>query len=290
MAGVVTGVMADVVPVVLVLLVAGAVHGLAAGGGGAARRVSRASAGGAAPRGPAVAGPGQVVAAPGRSWGGAGGARADPSAVLGLAVTAVAAELRAGRAPGDAWRAVLGVPVLPGGVPASGDVVAAVVRGAGGRRLGARGSPRPDAELLRRVHAVLAAGRLAVEVGAPLAPVLDASARTLAADSDAETALRAALAGPRQTTTLLTVLPVLAVLLGSLLGADPLGVLLGGGPGTLAGAAGIVLTSAGRAWVGRMVARARAAGSARGAAGAGSPWAARSAVSAGARAGGGARG
>jgi tight adherence protein B len=249
-----------VVPVVLVLLVAGAVHGLAVGGA-AGRRVGPAAARPVADGG--AAGGSVGVTAPVRSRRRPGAAAADPTSVLGAAVTAVAAELRAGRAPGDAWRAVLGVTVLPGGVPLPGDVVAAVLRAADGRRLGARarGSGRPDAVLLRRVHAVLAASRLAVEVGAPLAPVLDACARTLAADADAETALRASLAGPRQTTTLLTALPLLAVLLGLLLGADPLGVLLGGGPGTLAGAVGLALTAVGRSWVGRMAARARVAGS-----------------------------
>lgn len=72
--------------------------------------------------------------------------------------------------------------------------------------------------------------------------------------------MRAALAGPTQTTTLLTWLPAVGVGLGALLGADPLGALLDGGVGSTAGVAGAALTLAGRAWVRRMVAAARDAG------------------------------
>ncbi|MBW0256263.1 type II secretion protein F [Cellulomonas sp. PS-H5] len=171
-------------------------------------------------------------------------------------MTGVAAEVRAGRSPADAWRLVLGVPVGADGVPAAADVLAAIAPGRPGRR---RAGPE-TAVVRRRVSGVLAAGRLAAELGAPTAGVLDECARTLAADADAETAVRAALAGPRQTTALLTWLPALGVALGTLLGADPLGTLLGGGPGTAAGVGGVVLTLLGRRWTGRMVADARAAG------------------------------
>lgn len=180
----------------------------------------------------------------------------DPATLLGTVVTAVAAEVRAGRAPADAWRQVLGVPVGPDGVPAAQDVLLAVLPE---RRRSPAGDPSED-QLRRRVAGVLAAGRLAAELGAPTAGVLEECARTLAADADAETAVRGALAGPRQTTSLLTWLPVLGVVLGTLLGANPLGVLLGGGAGTAAGLAGLVLTLAGRRWTRRMVAGARTAG------------------------------
>lgn len=177
----------------------------------------------------------------------------DPGAALGAAVTAVAAEVRAGRAPPDAWRAVLGVVAGPDGVPRAADLAAAVS--------GARGARTPTAALLRqRVAGVVAATRLATSLGAPLAGVLEECGRALAADAEAETAVRAALAGPRQTTTLLTWLPVLGVVLGTLLGADPLGTLLDSGAGSAAGVGGVVLTVVGRRWVGRMVAAARDAG------------------------------
>ncbi|MCG7286231.1 hypothetical protein MHY85_09645 [Cellulomonas sp. ACRRI] len=187
----------------------------------------------------------------------------DPAALLGAVVTAVAAEVRAGRAPADAWQLVLGVPVGPSGVPAAQDVLGAVLPQ---HRCPPAGDPSTD-QLRRRVAGVLAAGRLAAGLGAPTAGVLEECARALAADADAETAVRGALAGPRQTTSLLTWLPVLGVVLGTLLGADPLGLLLGGGAGTAAGVAGLVLTLVGRRWTGRMVAGARSAGSATGSGG-----------------------
>ncbi|WP_205693054.1 hypothetical protein [Cellulomonas sp. IC4_254] len=206
------------------------------------------------------------------------GATPDPAAFLGTVVTGVAAEVRAGRSPADAWRLVLGVPVGPDGVPTADDLLVAVLpagprRQGGGPAGGVAGGPEvglvrrrvasnPEADpVRRRVAGVLAAGRLAAELGAPTAGVLEECARALAADADAETAVRSALAGPRQTTTLLTWLPVLGVALGTLLGADPLGTLLGGGGGTAAGIGGLVLTLLGRRWTRRMVADARTAGS-----------------------------
>ncbi|WP_282946005.1 type II secretion protein F [Cellulomonas endometrii] len=175
------------------------------------------------------------------------------------AVTAVAAELRAGRSPGEAWHAVLGVATEPDGTPRASDVLAALAGSPPHPRRGREGV-RARALLERRVAGVLAATRLAGAVGAPLAGVLDGCARSLTADAEAETGVRAALAGPTQTTTLLTWLPAVGIGLGALLGADPLGALLGGGVGSAAGVAGAALTLAGRAWVRRMVAAARDAG------------------------------
>lgn len=197
--------------------------------------------------------------------------RADPTATLGVAVTAVAAELRAGRPPGDAWWEVLGVDVGADGAPGTADVVAAVggapsdmPRGVvGGARARTRSARQARTELERRVAGVLSATRLATALGAPLAGVLDECARSVTADADAEAGLRAALAGPAQTTTLLTWLPVLGIALGTLLGADPVGVLLGGGAGTMAGILGLMLTLAGRGWVAHMTIAARAGGTGR---------------------------
>lgn len=195
--------------------------------------------------------------------------RPDLDALLGAAVTAVAAEVRAGRAPPDAWRVVLGVPVGSDGVPAAEDVLVALgvprsaTPGVPSRAGSARSSRAGDparVRLRRRIAGVLAASRLAAELGAPVAGVLDECARALAADAEAETAVRSALAGPAQTTTLLTWLPVLGVALGTMLGADPLGMLLDGGAGTALGALGAALTALGRRWVARMVAAARGAG------------------------------
>jgi tight adherence protein B len=271
-----------------VALLAGAAVLLAARSDGPARRRVRAG-GGAGPRGASPVGPGTGAEEEGadvaslrrtaiaRSRPGTSARRPDPTAELCAAVTAVAAEVRAGRPPGEAWRRVLGVPVGPDGVPGVDDVVAAVsgpgparwvtaigrrVRGSSAPERGADPVRGPDL-LRRRATAVIAATRLATDLGAPVAGVLDGCARSLTADADAETAVRVALAGPRQTTTLLTWLPLLGVGLGTLLGADAVGVLLGGGLGTTAGVVGSLLTVAGRVWVGRMVRRARGDGTGR---------------------------
>jgi tight adherence protein B len=204
---------------------------------------------------------GPVRRVPGVAPGRPGARRQDPGAVLAAAVATTAAELRAGRSPAEAWQIALGIPVPPDGVPLLADVLVALAgppRAGTGRRRWRAGPADPQLE--RRVAGVLAATRLATVLGAPLAQVLDAGARTLAQDAEAEAGIRAALAGPRQTTRLLTGLPLVGVGLGSVLGADVAGVLLDGGAGTAAGLLGLLLVAAGRWWVAVMVAGARRAG------------------------------
>ena len=84
--------------------------------------------------------------------------------------------------------------------------------------------------------------------GAALAGVLNRYAVQLEGGLDSSAARETALAGPQATVRLLTWLPVGGLCLGYLLGADPLGVLLGSPAGWLAGAAGAVLSLAGRLW------------------------------------------
>lgn len=157
------------------------------------------------------------------------------------AVATVAAALRSGAAPTVAWRRGLGVPAHAG-VPEWAD-------------LAARCPDEPHA-----VGAVLAAARLAHEIGAPLAPVLDAVVSALARDADAEARRRSALAGPLATARLLAWLPVLGIALGWVLGADPFAVLLDGGGGTALLGAGAAATWVGRRWTARHVRAAVAAG------------------------------
>lgn len=107
---------------------------------------------------------------------------------------------------------------------------------------------------------VIAACRVATELGAPLAPVLDRAIATLEAEQEAATEAAAALAGPRQTVRLLSWLPLWGVLLGILVGASPVTVLLDGGVGSLCLLGGAGCALAGRRWVRGLVADARAAG------------------------------
>ncbi|MET4059813.1 tight adherence protein B [Arthrobacter sp. UYP6] len=84
--------------------------------------------------------------------------------------------------------------------------------------------------------------------GAPLAGVLGRYAAALEVGLDNQAARETAMAGPQATVRLLTWLPAGGMGLGYLLGADPVGILLGSPVGWLAGAAGVVLALIGRVW------------------------------------------
>lgn len=169
------------------------------------------------------------------------GGRTDDPEHVRVAVAQVAALLRAGAPPGAAWSRGLGVRVDPTGVPEEPGLAPAV------------GGPAP-------ARALVAAARLARDVGAPLGGVLDAVSARLVAEAEARAERDAALAGPRATARVLLWLPAVGVLLGWALGADPLATATGGGAGTAAVGLGLVLLALGRAWTVRLVAAARAAG------------------------------
>lgn len=154
-------------------------------------------------------------------------------------VLAVAAALRAGASPSQAWLRCWGV-AAPDGVPALADARRVVDE--------------------RHARAVVAGARLASRTGAPLAAVLERVGAALAEDDAVEVQRRAALAGPQATVRVLTWLPVVGVVLGWALGADPVGVLLDGGLGTALLLAAALLTWAGRRWSARLLLAARAAG------------------------------
>lgn len=92
--------------------------------------------------------------------------------------------------------------------------------------------------------------------GAPLATVLSRYAGQLDAEREAAADRAAALAGPRATVRLLTWLPAGGIVLGYMLGGNPLQVLLTTPLGWAAGAAGAGFWLAGRIWSRRLVAAA----------------------------------
>ncbi|WP_448630346.1 type II secretion system F family protein [Cellulomonas soli] len=166
-----------------------------------------------------------------RWWRGRTG-RSEPDLTALLAQ--VAAQVRAGAPPRAAWAQTLGAPPA-GPVPAVSELL--------------RGHPgRPSQALAERARAAVAAGRLAEELGAPLADLLDRVGDALATEAELDGDRRTALAGPRSTATVLSWLPLLGLVLGTGLGADPFGELLGGGAGTAAGLLGLVALLAGRTW------------------------------------------
>lgn len=156
--------------------------------------------------------------------------------------------MRAGRQPGEA---LLGASRDSGGLGGAQAVVLAAAR-FGGDVPGALtdAARRPGAEGLL---GLAACWRVAVDRGAGLAAGLDRLEGALRAERDQRADLRAQLAGARSTAVLLAGLPVLGLLLGTALGADPLHVVLHTGAGLGCLLVGGVLEGVGLWWVLRIV-------------------------------------
>jgi tight adherence protein B len=181
------------------------------------------------------------------------GSRRPPSATVPVPVVLrlvddLATQVRAGAAPASAWsvaadllgRTADGAPplVTPGEAPRDCLHRLATAKGA---------AP----ELL----ALSAAWALCEDAGAPLAEVLRAVADAIRQDAEIEADIEAALAAPRSTARLLSLLPLAGLLLGQLVGARPVHVLLHTPGGRLCALAGLALALVGRWWATRLVAR-----------------------------------
>ncbi|MET9830091.1 type II secretion system F family protein [Streptomyces sp. NPDC006385] len=161
---------------------------------------------------------------------------------------ALAGEVRAGRQPGEA---LLRAARDSGGL---GEAQAAVLAAA---RFGgdvpdalASAARQPGAEGL---SGLAACWRVAVDQGAGLAAGLERLEGVLRAERDQRADLRAQLAGARSTVVMLAGLPVLGLLLGAFMGADPLRVLLHTGAGLGCLVVGGVLEGLGMWWALRIV-------------------------------------
>lgn len=113
--------------------------------------------------------------------------------------------------------------------------------------------PGPLSQVLTGMGSVWA---VAESAGAPAADVLERYARSRREIAEAERERAVALAGPQATVTVLTWLPAAGLGLALLIGADPLA-LLGSPVGLVSIGSGIVLLTAGRLWMRRMLERAR---------------------------------
>ncbi|MGW3103129.1 type II secretion system F family protein [Streptomyces sp. NPDC001100] len=168
-------------------------------------------------------------------------------AVIALC-SALAGEVRAGRQPGEA---LLRAALDSGGL---GEAQAAVLAAArfGGDVPGALTSAarQPGADGLL---GLAACWRVAVDQGAGLAAGLDRLEGALRADRNQRADLRAQLAGARATAVMLAGLPVLGLLLGAAMGADPLRVLLHSGAGLGCLVVGGLLEGLGAWWALRIV-------------------------------------
>ena len=160
------------------------------------------------------------------------------------AITAIAAELRAGRPPDDALAATLGSvwPRTRAVASWGGDVVAAL-----------RAEDDPVAAHLA------ACWQVSRTSGAPLAEIVERLARAERDAADARVELRAALAGPQATARMLAMLPLLGLGLGYLLGADPLAWFFTDPLGLPVLSAGALFTGAGIMWTRRITGRVEAA-------------------------------
>lgn len=166
--------------------------------------------------------------------------RRRPEVDVGAYVAEVATRLRSGVATDTAWDRTAERWGLPAGVSDDGVPLALDALPRGPAVAGAR-----------------AAARLAAELGSPLADMLDTCADGLTRAEENEAARRIALAGPAASARLLAVLPLVGVALGALIGADPVGQLLGGGAGTVIGMVGLILMLAGMRWSRALVTAAR---------------------------------
>ncbi|MGV2915100.1 type II secretion system F family protein [Streptomyces alfalfae] len=164
---------------------------------------------------------------------------------------ALASEVRAGRQPGDALRLSLGEAASRGISEGARSAALAAARFGGEVPDALREAARePGAEGLL---GLAACWRVAVDRGAGLAAGLERLEAALRSERDQRAELRAQLAGARSTAVMLAGLPVLGLLMGSALGAEPLRVLLHTGAGLGCLAVGAVLEGVGLWWALRIV-------------------------------------
>ncbi|MGT2461818.1 type II secretion system F family protein [Sinomonas atrocyanea] len=183
-----------------------------------------------------------------------------------ILVGQLAALLRAGRTPEQMWRQAS--EAYPAGERESADPAPRVLRSAAmaadlGRPVAAairtavserEPPPHRSTGAAAGIWLSVAACIEAAEAsGSALADVLERLAAQLEADADAVAARSVALAGPRATAKVLSILPVAGLGLGMLMGADPFGVLVSTPLGAMCLGLGAALTVAGRWWSTRLV-------------------------------------
>lgn len=161
------------------------------------------------------------------------------------ALVALASELRAGLPPELAlvnasttvWPTALAAIRLDGDVP---DAL------------------RADAATTPVLRSLAACWQVGASSGSGLANAVDRLAQSHREADDVRGQLEVQLAGPRATARMLALLPLIGIAMGAMLGADPLGFLLGSPVGIACLAAGVGLTAVGMWWTNRIAARVEA--------------------------------
>lgn len=179
-------------------------------------------------------------------------ARAGRAAEVVALCGAAVGELRAGAQPGQALTAAIRRTAAgqsrPG--PAESGVLAAAAFGGDVAAALREGAREPGSEGLA---GMAACWRVSVDGGAGLAAGLERLEGALRAERDRHESLRAQLAGARSTAVVLALLPLVGLLMGTALGADPLRVLLHTPMGWGCLLVGGVLEALGLLWCRRIV-------------------------------------
>lgn len=165
----------------------------------------------------------------------------------------LSADLRAGAPP----VAALSAAAAEAGEPLAGRLAEAASRARlGGSVAASLDGAVDDAPAMTELRRLARAWRVAEVHGLRLADVIDRGRGDIAARRAHRSRTAAALAGPRVTMLILMALPLFGVAMGQVLGAGPVGFLLGGGAGGIVLVIGVGLTCAGALWGTRILATA----------------------------------
>ncbi|GGF13249.1 type II secretion system F family protein [Subtercola lobariae] len=163
----------------------------------------------------------------------------------------LAVMLEAGVAPARAW-AYLGEGSRTSGVPlitaTVATVASAVERGAPIDQAIASAARACDARTRRAWSVIAAAWLVATESGAPLAGCLRDVSRALLELGDVQRSIDVALAAPVSTARLMTFLPLVGLIFGTLLGFDTVATLFTTVPGLVCVGAGVTMLLVSRWW------------------------------------------
>ena len=176
---------------------------------------------------------------------------------VGLVVSEVATRLRSGANLEEAWYRSLAASYGNGcerGIDKHGVPIALRALWKKPRRFFSKKSSTNQTQLA--IPAAIAVCRLSHSSGAPIADVLDACASGITEAAEAESARTVALAGPQTSAQMLAWLPLIGVVLGSALGAEPLHFLFSTTAGLCVFFLGLACEIAGIVWVRKLTARA----------------------------------
>lgn len=151
------------------------------------------------------------------------------------------AALRAGSTVAEACGRA--VEKLPDDTP--GDLVRELERAAAHARRGGNGAAVLADSPFDELRDVASLWLLSSRLGIPIADLLDSARSRIDNDLRHRQATTAALAGPRATAVVLSVLPLAGILMGQAMGARPVALLTGGGLGSLLLLGGTMLVCAG---------------------------------------------